>query len=152
MNNKKSLAKTFNYPTLILAYFLIMCSSGLTISCSDVQTIEEAAADGTAPDGVLPNAGPKFCDDRRPPASVACLSGESCVEYLPEYMGDVDILREECINDGGQLVDHCAATDQSTLGACVEGDRLRISYTDAEIAQEDCAFDEYEWIECPSLD
>ena len=122
------------------------------MGCGDDQTIEEAAADVRAPDGVLPVAGPRFCDVRRPDAPVACLQGESCIEALPEFTGDAEAMREECINDGGQLLATCATTDNTVLGACLENDILRVSYRDADTAQETCTVDQFDWIACPSSD
>ena len=57
------LTKGLTLSDLILVNLLIMCSSGLMMNCSDPQTIEEAAADVTAPDGVLPIAGPRLMID-----------------------------------------------------------------------------------------
>ena len=152
MTFKHLLHKNFSQPTLPTVYLLMIWCGALSMGCGDEQTIEEAAGDVRAPDGVLPMAGPKFCDARRPDASVACRKGESCIEALLEYTGDIEAMRQECIDDGGQLLATCTATDNTVLGACVENDILRVSYSDADAAQETCREDQFDWIACPSSD
>jgi|GEM_PF-2067497 len=125
---------------------LTLCVSG----CGDEQTILEAVEDVKAPDGVLPQAGPKFCFDQRPAAQFACRTDFSCIEYLPEYEIPIVELQAECENDGGALVKHCAEGDRQVLGACVEDDRLSIAYDDPNQAQTTCEEETYEWVSCPT--
>ena len=132
--------------TLALLTGLAMCVTG----CGDQQTILEATENVRAPDGVLPQAGPKFCSAQRPAAQFACRTNVSCLEYLPEYEIPVADLEVECEDDGGELVKHCAAGDLRVLGACVENDRLSIAYSEADQAKTWCEEETYEWVPCPS--
>ena len=137
--------------TVCLASFIAVLTLALT-GCGDEQTIIESVENVRAPDGVLSREGPKFCFDQRPPAEFACRLSTACIEYLPDAEIPIAALRAECNEDGGQLVTHCAVEDNTVLGACVENDLLRISYSDANISKTDCEFDAYEWISCPVSD
>ena len=101
-------------------------------------------------EGILP-AGPKFCSSARPPAPFAC-RGESgaCNETLPEAVISVEAARQECQDDGGELVRHCTVDVKPVLGACVEGSWLRFAYEGDSSAQGDCEADQFEWVACPT--
>ena len=137
--------------TVCLASFIAILTLAIP-GCGDEQTILESVENVKAPDGVLPREGPKFCFDQRPAAEFACRLGDACVEYLADAVIPIIALRTDCVEDGGQLVTHCAVEDKTVLGACVENDLLRISYSDADGSKTDCKFDAYEWISCPVSD
>jgi hypothetical protein len=129
----------------VLAVFILPI-----VGCDDEQTVVGSVANVSAPDGVLPEAGRKFCFDRREQAPTACRKGLSCMEALPGVELPIAEFELECEADGGELVEHCAAFEDTILGVCLEFDRLRVFYGNAEEAERHCEEDDFEWLSCPA--
>lgn len=92
---------------------------------------------------------PRFCLNGLNSSPVACAFESVCLEYLP---GDVSVeeVRAECVNDGGQALQNCAVTQRKIIGACNEGERLRVFFEGVDEGAESsfCVEDGFSWVTC----
>ena len=117
----------------------------LTAGCADSLAGEEGAA------GAPPVSGaPRFCLNQPSSSVFACAYESICLENIPTPP-DLDAVRAECVDDGGRALQRCSETGARVLGACNEGERLRVFFegNDASRERMGCEADGFEWVSCP---